>query len=325
MLGEALWFKSAERELEPAAEAFGSALLLPALGAPRRLRLEAPVSPVWMANMEGVLAVAEEWWGYPRLLPSAPRASSLMPQHDGTGLFFSGGVDSLHMLLTARERPDALIFVLGFDLALDSATAEVAERSAREVAAAAGVELIAVRTNLRTHPAHGQTNWERSHGGALAAVGHALSSCLGRVLVSATYPRFCDYPWGSHFRLDPLWSSERLEVVHVGDELWRSDKLTAIADEPLAQRHLRVCWERSLPGRLNCSRCEKCVRTMIPLSESGLLDRFEVFDPPAPIHELVADLPSVPLAHVDLYKHMRSSTGDRRLRRALRRLLARST
>lgn len=325
VLGQPLWFGSAERRLEPASEAFASALLIAALGSPRRLRLEAPVSPVWLGNIERLLAVVAEWWGYPRLSPAAQPAAFSVAAAPGTGLFFSGGVDSLHTLLTWRARLDTLIFVLGYDIPLeDHATAADAERSAREVAARAGVELVVVRSNLRTHPAHGAANWERGHGGALAAVAHALGGWLGRVLVSATYPRTADERWGTDWRLDPLWSSERVALVHVGDELWRAQKLREIARDPICQDHLRVCWEDPTAGRLNCSRCEKCVRTMITLSQQGLLDRYALFDPPAPLHRLIADLPPLARPLLGAYRLILAASSDRRERRALRRLLARS-
>lgn len=321
-----LWLRSRDAQLEPLGEVFGSALLLPALGAPRRLRLATPVSAQWMENVERVLALVSRWWGYPRLLPDARAVRRAPPTAAArSGLFFGGGVDALHTLITRRSELDALVFVQGFDIRLDDERrAAAAEASVRAVAAEAGVEPLVVATNLRTHPAHGQSNWERSHGGALAAVGHALSDKLRTVLVSSSNPRSAPAPWGTHWDLDPLWSSERLEFVHHGEGLWRSEKLRAIAGDPLAQRHLRVCWEHLVPGRLNCSRCEKCVRTMLTLSQEGRLGDFEVFDPPAPLYQLLDEVPSASAPLALAYARILETSRDRRERAAIHRLVARA-
>ena len=68
--------------------------------------------------------------------------------------------------------------------------------------------------------------------------------------------------------LDPLWTTERLSVVHDGAESTRAAKITRIADNLVVQGHVRVClkeWDE-----LNCGRCAKCLRTMAALD---LLDQ----------------------------------------------------
>jgi hypothetical protein len=113
----------------------------------------------------------------------------------------------------------------------------------------------------------------------MAAAGHALASSIGHLLIAASYPYALETAWGSHWKLDPLWSSARLRVHHCGAHLWRTQKLQAIMDHPLVQRHLRVCWEHRSPA-MNCGRCEKCLRTQIILARAGRLERFAVFDSP---------------------------------------------
>ena len=325
VLGEPLWFSSRDRALEPAPEAFGSALLIPALRSRRRLALESAVSPLWLSNVTRLLEVLEEWWGYPRLAPAArPGTARVASPPRRTALCFGGGVDSLYALLAGHERPDMLVFVVGYDIAVsDRPRAAAAERSMREVASATGTEAVVVESNLREHPAHTQANWEHGHGGALAAVGHALRG-VGRLLIAAAYPHDLEHwGWGTHSRIDPLWSSEALRVATAGADAWRWEKVRMLAGQPIAHRHLRVCWEHR-SDRLNCSRCEKCVRTMLELAACGKLADFEVFDPPAPLHDLVDDVPGITRTMSDIYADIIERTTDRRLRRALRRLMARS-
>ena len=69
--GVPLWYESDDVELFPTPEAFGTALLLPALQRGRRLTLDAPVSATWLSNVAQLLKVWREWWGYTELLPQA--------------------------------------------------------------------------------------------------------------------------------------------------------------------------------------------------------------------------------------------------------------
>jgi hypothetical protein len=49
-----------------------------------------------------------------------------------------------------------------------------------------------------------------------------------------------------------------------------------IAQSPLALQHLRVCYMNQNDS-YNCSRCEKCLRTMVSLYAAGVLDKAETF------------------------------------------------
>jgi hypothetical protein len=71
----------------------------------------------------------------------------------------------------------------------------------------------------------------------------------------------------------PALSTERVELGLVGAEYTRVEKTRRIADLDLAQRYLDVCIMEG--GEVNCSRCEKCLRTMLTLEILGYLDRFD--------------------------------------------------
>ena len=59
--------------------------------------------------------------------------------------------------------------------------------------------------------------------------------------------------------------------------LGRAGKLSDIAREPIVMCHLRVCFEHRTEDQ-NCSRCEKCLRTMALLEGLGCLADYENFD-----------------------------------------------
>jgi len=157
----------------------------------------------------------------------------------------------------------------------------------------------------------------------LAAAGHLLTGVLGRLIVASSYQRGLSTPHGSHPRSDPLWSSSAIEVLHRGDGLWRHDKLRAIVDERLVQQHLRVCWQnRARTG--NCSRCEKCVRTMLTLAQCGKLADFEAFDREVPLLQRIDALEKVPGELARVFMHELGLGLDADMSRAVRDLLDRS-
>jgi hypothetical protein len=332
--GAELWFESDDAELAPAPEAFGSALLLPALHLGARLHLDATVDRTWLHNTAKIASTLHRWWRYaerpPRVAdtedaPARPATGSVAAAPNArTALCFSGGVDSFHALLKGEENPGVLVSVWGFDIPLDDATRWAAfERSAREVADAVGARLITVRTNLRDLALVNGPAWERAHGGALAGLAHLLQGDVDRLLVSSSIPYHWKRPWGSHWELDPHWSSSRARVVHVGARLRRTDKLPEIADEPLVQEHLRVCWENRVPVG-NCLYCEKCLRTELRLAMAGALGSFPGFRCGTPLAERLDAIP-VGVGRGRTYRAaLRSGSMPPDVEGALRRLLRRT-
>ena len=73
----------------------------------------------------------------------------------------------------------------------------------------------------------------------------------------------------------PLVRTEKLELVSDGCQYERSMKTEHIADWDIARRYLNVC----VPQAHNCSKCIKCLRTLIVLESLGKLEEFSgVFD-----------------------------------------------
>jgi hypothetical protein len=294
--GLPLWFESSDLDLAPSPEAFGSAMLIPAQAKGEPVVLQEPCDRQWRSNVEAIQQVTREWWGFdlhsPRTPDGVPADS---PRASKTALCFSGGVDSFYSLLRFPGKIDYLVTVQGFDVTLDDvARFASVEETTRKVAAEIGARTVVIRTNLREHARFLECPWQKSHGGALAALGHLIDRHVGSLVVSSSVANADNQAWGSHWRLDPFWSSSRLEIVYFGADRRRSAKVGLIADEPLVRRYLRVCWEnRAASG--NCSRCEKCVRTRLSLAQCGALDDFPVFDGTA---TLARDLDALEAAKV---------------------------
>lgn len=322
-----VWFESDELELTASAEALASAFLIPSMAAGRRLVCEPPLAADFVDHLPAVMNLARRFWSYPVLPPVVSTDGAAAPARDpaSVALCFSGGVDSFHSLLRGPRKPGLLVLVHGFDVQLtDTGRASQMAEMTKQVAAETGATGAVIRTNLRRHPLMVSEKWSRDHGGALAAIGHLLPASVGRLVISSSYPRKLNRPWGSHWDLDPLWSGAGLTVEHYGEELFRVDKLAAIGREPLVRKHLRVCWRH--PNDLpNCSRCVKCVRTRILLSAVGALDGFELLEGNETLAESIDALRST--GHARALHQYRSALAGQvppDVAAALRRLLARS-
>jgi hypothetical protein len=106
-----------------------------------------------------------------------------------------------------------------------------------------------------------------------------LDRGVRRFYMPASHTKGHLMPWGSDPRVDPLLSTDALEVVHDGAEVTRVHKTTVIGRWPPTFGRLRVCVSAD-PAVPNCCRCEKCVRTMTTLELFGLLARHTSFPRP---------------------------------------------
>jgi hypothetical protein len=271
---------------KPAWDPFVPALAL--LGTARGLdvRIEGDVSP---ELIRGAGKAAHIWSGWsvqlgrgPLRSPSivASGAPSRAVRHQGAAVFFSAGVDSFYSLLTNLRRygagdvrrPGTLILIHGLDIPLDNtALFDASERAVRQVAGVFGLDVLVVGTNVRALLTG--IDWAVfSHEPCMMAAALALAGRIDAVYVPSAYGADELKPNAVHPLVDPLWSTETVDIVHHGLDASRGEKVAAIAASPVAMGHLRVCWEN--PGNAyNCGRCEKCFRTMLDLWGAGALER----------------------------------------------------
>lgn len=322
--GVTVWYEAECLELAAATEVFACAFLVPAMmqGAP--LRLEGGLSNGWKKNSAQLMKLFHEWWGYPVIEILTDDAPPTSPVASGrTGLFFTGGVDSFYSLLRSGMEIDDLVYVCGFDVSVEDEQRLADIRVHLEaVASEVGKRLIILKTNLREHPLIREAGWGRVHGGALAPAAFCLAD-LSTLIISSSYSRMTGIPWGSHWQSDPLWSNERLEVVHFGEQVVRSDKLREIADEPVVQKHLRVCW-KNRNEHLNCCRCEKCVRTMLALHTCGKLEPYEVFPGRSRLSDMIRGVRYIPDGIIPVYEEFLERGLPRGVAQAVQALLRRS-
>ena len=279
---------TADEELAANGDAWASALLLPAAKAGATLRIDADLDQRLRDNLDRIQAIARSYWCYPGATV-APRGIVSRKPGVGRAMFFSGGADSFYTLHQRRGELDRLISVHGFDVPLaDRARFATVRSWLGEVAAELGIRPVFPETNLREHPAFRAAPWEATHGAALATIAHALAPHVARALIATSDN---PAPWGSRPGLDPLWSSNAVEIVSDGG-VRKIDKIEAIAHWPLVHRYLRVCWLNT-SSAMNCGACSKCVRTQILFHLYGAREKLQTF-PQRPLVELIDELPARP-------------------------------
>jgi hypothetical protein len=288
-----VWFRTERPPVSGSADAFLASALIPAMRCRLPLRIEGAVSPRVLHGAGRVQRTMSVWNEALRSVEVEP--SQLLPQTreaDGAvGAFFSGGVDSFYTIQRHREEITHLVFVHGFDIRLGQQhfREQVAD-ALRRCAGELGLPLIEVETNLRDF-GDAYAHWtEEYHGAALAAVALFLAPRFEKILIPATFAYAFLFPYGSHPGLDPLWSSESLEIVHDGCDATRFEKVEALASWDTALRTLRVCWQTK-SGRYNCCQCWKCLWTMAFLRACGALERAATFERPLDLKALGESLP----------------------------------
>jgi hypothetical protein len=291
-LPDRLWFSLDQEEgasLGGTSEGFVAALLPLAMALGEELRVLSELDGRFVFGMEEYQCLLLAW--YPRRLSRVPLRCDIRPPRSErprgfAGTAFSGGVDSMHTLwshLGSHEPVPAYrithaLFVHGFNIPLSD------ERSYREAAdayepflQASGVRLLRMRTNAREFAS--PPGWETAHGGALLGSALQLQEILGRFYVPSSRSYGTLEPWGSHPLLDPLLSTDALQVIHDGSDRTRVDKLAEIAEWGPTHALLRTCYAR-VDGLRNCCRCDNCVRTMSIIETVGSLASYTTFPLP---------------------------------------------
>lgn len=272
--GDDVWFSSKDVELRAIPEAFLSAFLIAAQLQGDRLCSEKGVCRSWLDNAEKLLPVTADLWHLKAQTPFAPSGTRVTEWKGNrkTALFFTCGTDSFHTLLEHSPKPDALISVFGYDIALhNQARQDEATRSLQDVARSLGIPVIQIKTNLRQHPYFNKAKWGQTQGSAEAAVAHLLEPFYQDFTLSSSSRISEPQPTGSSCQTDYFLGSKIISFHKWGSDLSQAEKMERIADHPLVRQHLRVCWQSTEPAS-NCGRCAKCVAALVSLTWAGKFD-----------------------------------------------------
>ncbi len=276
-------------------QAFLVGCLIPALHfGEKRIVLDEAVCPFLLEGLNVIQAIMVQWTGglYKPLVIEAKRSATSIekPGPMRSGMLFSGGIDSLAALRLNRLHYDSThpgyvrdcILIHGFDIGgvvsrgMKYHVFDRAFTAIEAIADEADFVPIPVYTNIR-HLCDERELWlNRFFGAVLAACAHALSSRIDLFYIGSSLDLGNLTPIGSHPLVDHEFSSLDLRIRHRDHELKRMEKLKIVADWDVGLQNLRVCLA-NVPDRLNCGKCEKCIRTMTGLVAINALDKTRAF------------------------------------------------
>jgi hypothetical protein len=252
------------------ASPFMSVMVLPAMAFHEDLVVDGPVSPLLFRRVEAIQRIYHAWDpGLRRGAVQVAQERQPGPADGVLGSFFSRGVDSFFTALHPRPTGNAelLVFCSTFDPFEDETSRSEQRRRSRAAADMVGLPLADVRMNLRELTER-IVDFADLHGAALAALAQSVSGGLRTVVIPSTHGVSEYNAWGSSPLLDPLFTTESVQVEHDTVAFRRLDKLAWLARErPDALAQAEVCQHRHAPG--NCGRCAKCTLTALELVAAG--------------------------------------------------------
>jgi hypothetical protein len=278
--------------------AFLVACIIPAMHfGEQRLSIEGDICPELKDGLITVMSWMRFWWYNPsrRLVTIEGKTRSGFADQrisERAGFFFSGGIDALSTLVVNRleypsTHPGSIkdgLLVCGLEIQ-DPVIFGFVLDSLRVLAEDAHISLIPIFTNIRSlGPDEDNVFWgefwrKEFMGATFSAIAHVLAKRLNRVSINSSEVIPDLVPYGTHPLIDPCFSSSDLRIRHEGITLSRLEKTRLVATWNLALQHIRVCNDTPLyrPSRLNCGKCEKCIRTMLALKALGVLNQTSVF------------------------------------------------
>ena len=300
-------------------DALLATVLVPAMAFRENVVVEAPVSQRLLSNAERIVAAFTSW--IPRWHPtevSAPAVDRSALDATTVAACFSGGIDSFHTVLAPRDEPiTTLVSMKGFssrgpdDPAPDAQMRELAIAARRLAKRHIVVDTNNFRWGQRYLPRTARLG-SINHGAALAAMVLGLGGLISRCYIASSEP-FPKRPWGSHPAVDPLWSTESLEMIHDFPDKSRIDKVGLVAQSDVALDTLLVC-NAVRVSHENCRTCEKCQAAALMLHISGVLDRAKTLGPVTP--ETLRRV-RIGVWHHRIWENLWRQTNDPQMKRAV--------
>ena len=243
------------------------------------------VDPFFFRNVKSAIAHHASWRQKLKFIAPVNVSELKEPSRSGeeAAVFFSGGIDSLFSLVRHSKGRNALpgaavprdiSYAFHVFHRIDPAAAASISAESRILKTASenlGAQFVPVISNMMMFD---RKWWDAyvpvGHGAALATVMHTLSNRLGYGIIASSHTYGKLIPWGSSPITDPLYSSSSLKIIHDGSTYTRVEKTKVISESDAALRSINVC-DHMIPneGYVNCSRCQKCLRTMITLDLMG--------------------------------------------------------
>jgi len=200
-------------------------------------------------------------------------------------MLFSGGLDAFTTYFRHRDENLDLITIHGADISIGDIKqwSNVVSYNENEPIIAQNKKYY-IKSNLRDFysfevdkllPDFGWWGYIQ-HGLSLTAINAPLAYLNGykKIYIASSQTRIAGYkiiPWGSMPEIDNKVAWAKTIVINDGEDLTRQEKtamVVAVAEKISDKVNLRVCYSDN-NNSLNCSTCEKCIRTSFGIMIAG--------------------------------------------------------
>lgn len=271
-------------------DAFVTAMIPYAMQTNEEMVVEGTLSGKLAQNLEYYMHVMKVFYPDSHVVPLKISKRDPLLQHPrgpAVGASFTMGVDSFCTLWKHYKKSEGdtnrithlLYFFAGQrgwkkfgGRALFNENLKVIQEAAKRL----NLELLVIDSNLDSfYPG----KFSDTHGARLSSCVLLLQKLFSIYYIPSSYQYFEFKPHGSTPLGDPLLSTEILDIVHDGAQYSRVEKIKMISEWDITKSFLMVCAGDMWEGKINCSKCEKCLRTMVTLDMLGFRRQFEqVFD-----------------------------------------------
>lgn len=290
------------------ADAFVVGVLLPAARYEQDIVVDGAVSDKLFYNINNsILYTLANVWDKKRVKLVAKEVKQIAFESNAVGCGCSLGIDSFAAMLQHLNNPELPQFNIThltyFNVgAMGYKNLEKAKQSylkdlelVRNFAAKVNLPIVQLESNFSIM--YDEFDFNESGDIRNFSAVLALQKLFRKYLYGSSYPikdfRFERSQTGYYETLlAPLLSTDSCEIIIANPDLTRIDKTKAIVDNEIAQQTLYVCWKELIANKypdseiarikdkfLNCSRCDKCLRTLLAIDIMGYLDKFkDIFD-----------------------------------------------
>lgn len=292
---------------EEVADAFVVGMLLPAARYNEDIYVEGAISEKLYYNINNsVLYIFSFIWGH-RVKLSARKLVSLSYNSKGVGCGCSLGVDSFAAMLQHMDGNSSAAYEIShltyFNVgAMGYVNLDKAKQSymkdlqlVQQYADRKNKPVVCLESNFSIM--YKEFDFDQSGDVRNFSAVLSLQKLFGKYLYGSSFPikdfKFDKSQTGYYETLlAPLFSTEICELLIANPDMSRIDKTKFILSDKDVQEYLYVCWKELIVNKypdsiiakikdnfLNCTRCDKCLRTLLAIDILGKVDNYsKIFD-----------------------------------------------
>ena len=268
------------------------AVLAPAMVEQKNIHIQGKVSKSLFDNLSELqdLIIKVIPWVYKVDIVATNIVESKNYKKDTVITGFSGGVDAFTTLHDYYLNPTynkKITHLLFNNLIYNEKIADDKFNFLANLANELKLPIIKTSTNFHKIYEKKKIGFEQTHPIRNAVIAHLLSANGITFLYSSSFPLkdFEIKPWPDiaivNKVLLPLLSTDKVNILDVGSEYNRVDKMKIIANIPYTYDFLDICIGKKhlKSDYYNCSQCYKCMRALVTFEKLGVLNNYnKLFD-----------------------------------------------